>query len=758
MSGDAQVIGGALLTIASAGAASPWVAGGLFAAGTALTYTGQRRLAKDAAREQRRKARERRDSEVIKSNVSGGAEHLMMAFGKRRVGGLIAHARQDSISPNIIHLAIIHSICHAGGCEGIDGIYINNDFISTSDMSGDPNAGEVNVTLAKYVVQSTNYMVKLRHYRGTDTQGDDSVLTATGGGASSDDRKKLAWTRVTLTRFATTTDDDPFQKAFPGGQIPVVGVRLKGVRVYDPRLDTTNGGSGSHRYTDTSTWRWTESSVDIGQNPILQAATWAIMAEDDGGLGLDPATEVNWTYVASEASKCEESIDIPGPSTQRRFMGNTVIFPEDDGRENMLKLLAPCAGDAVEEISTGKLKLFAGTYRSPTAEIDETWLRGSGERFDPRYSVDDIWNAVRVMHDSEDQGYNQVEAAGFTDAAYETQDGGERIWKELTVPGATNPYTAQYLAYIEGRKSRAAFLKLPCNLRAHGVSCGDTVTVNLDRMVDGDVYRIMQKTRDAGGPVLVLRREESSYYTVPSPFSTPVGTGASPAPTLVAPAIPTGVAAASADGGVRITWTDPKGSEAVRIEVHRATSSGGSFSKIADAIGFEYLDQTATSATFYYKLKAVSLFGQASAFSSEVSAASGSVKIAGSGARLGDERNGTALLGLNRQPAAITGASPLSAADVGATTTISIAAHTVQAGFGTISYNSGSITGLGFDTFYYVYADDPAQAGGAVTYAATTTPTNVMANSGRYYIDRILTPIDGGGPSGGGGGGGQFEP
>ena len=43
-------------------------------------------------------------------------------------------------------------------------------------------------------------------------------------------------------------------------------------------------------------------------------------------------------------------------------------------------------------------------------------------------------------------------------------------------------------------------------------------------------------------------------------------------------------------------------------------------------------------------------------------------------------------------------AQPLSAADVGTTATITIAAHSVQFGFGSVSYNSGSITGLGFST------------------------------------------------------------
>lgn len=110
-------------------------------------------------------------------------------------------------------------------------------------------------------------------------------------------------------------------------------------------------------------------------------------------------------------------------------------------------------------------------------------------------------------------------------------------------------------------------------------------------------------------------------------------------------------------------------------------------------------------------------------------------------------------------------AQPLSAADVGATATITVAAHNVQFGsvVGLVSYNTGSITGLAFSTLYYVYADDPNYAGGAVTYLATTNANTATANDGRYYLGKVTTPADGGGGSsggwgGGGGGGGSQIP
>ena len=100
-------------------------------------------------------------------------------------------------------------------------------------------------------------------------------------------------------------------------------------------------------------------------------------------------------------------------------------------------------------------------------------------------------------------------------------------------------------------------------------------------------------------------------------------------------------------------------------------------------------------------------------------------------------------------------AAPITAADVGSDATATIAAHNIIYDVGTIAYNSGTVTGLSFSTTYYIYADDPTKAGGAVTYAATTTATDVTSNVGRYYVGEVLTPADGaGGTTGGGGAGG----
>lgn len=92
----------------------------------------------------------------------------------------------------------------------------------------------------------------------------------------------------------------------------------------------------------------------------------------------------------------------------------------------------------------------------------------------------------------------------------------------------------------------------------------------------------------------------------------------------------------------------------------------------------------------------------------------------------------------------------------GTTMTIEVAAFTVQYGFGTVSYNSGSVTPGGYGA-WLVYFADPTYAGGSVTFLATANLATTFSNDGYVGIGIITTASGGGGTGGGGGGGGVLK-
>lgn len=103
------------------------------------------------------------------------------------------------------------------------------------------------------------------------------------------------------------------------------------------------------------------------------------------------------------------------------------------------------------------------------------------------------------------------------------------------------------------------------------------------------------------------------------------------------------------------------------------------------------------------------------------------------------------------------GANPISATDAGSDATINIVAFTWRvAGKPDASYNSGSITGLSYETTYYITGSgDPNHTGATLTYEAKSTFEDTLNDQDDIYFGFVTTPAALGGDTGGGGG---YEP
>lgn len=86
----------------------------------------------------------------------------------------------------------------------------------------------------------------------------------------------------------------------------------------------------------------------------------------------------------------------------------------------------------------------------------------------------------------------------------------------------------------------------------------------------------------------------------------------------------------------------------------------------------------------------------------------------------------------------------LSAADAGASATITIAGHNRIYGDGTtVAVTGGALTGLAYSTAFSVYYDQPSRAGGAVTYHSTADPATASPSAGnpdRHFVGAVKTP------------------
>jgi hypothetical protein len=83
----------------------------------------------------------------------------------------------------------------------------------------------------------------------------------------------------------------------------------------------------------------------------------------------------------------------------------------------------------------------------------------------------------------------------------------------------------------------------------------------------------------------------------------------------------------------------------------------------------------------------------------------------------------------------------------GATTNIDVANSTFQFGDGQVSYTGGSVD-PGSYGHWFIYGDDPTFSGGAITYHATASWSDLSADNGRIFFGEIVTTGGGGALSG----------
>lgn len=163
------------------------------------------------------------------------------------------------------------------------------------------------------------------HYTGAQTTPDAALVAAFAA-------QGITYTDA-LTGFAFTVFALPVSGF--DGQLQL-SVQIAGRRVYDPRKDSTAGGSGAHRLADPTTWEWSD-------NPSLALADW--LASSTYG----PGETVAWASVPAAANANDATVTGIGGTEKRRIVGVTLAQPALVGQ----------VADA--------LRAYAGCWLVPTA-------------------------------------------------------------------------------------------------------------------------------------------------------------------------------------------------------------------------------------------------------------------------------------------------------------------------------------------------------------------------------------------------------
>jgi hypothetical protein len=522
--------------------------------------------------------------------LRSATEPQPVVYGTVKKSGVVAW--MDTSGTNQQYLWFVVAIA-GHEIDGYETVWINDTPI---DVATEIN-GSGFVTKSDFVDSDGNNLVKISLYDGTQTTVDSDLNSEWGGYWSANhvgEGIAYAVIRLQLDESAGGNDpNNPDENVWAQGAPRDIKFTIRGKKVYDPRLDSTNGGTGTHRANDASTWAFSD-------NPVLCIRDYLT---DERLGGAFPDSAIDDAVVITQANICEESVTVPdgsgGSTTQDRYTCNGYVSTADAPRTNIEKMLTSCVGALI--YTGGIFKIYAGAYPATSHDIDETWLRGAVV-CDAATARTDIYNAVRGTYVSADEQFKQVEFEPRTSSAYETSDG-RRRWDDIDLPFTANEYTAQRIALTRLKKSRnQVVVSLQCNRKAVPVALWDTVTLSLTEFSYGSkTFRVIGwRWNPDGGVDLTLREEAAADWTYTLPELDEVSFG-DPVPAVTGgPPPPTSLTATPAIYGGDLSWTNPNMTGISHVELWtRETNDRSAATLLARVSSDRYYHKT-SAGNFYW--------------------------------------------------------------------------------------------------------------------------------------------------------------
>lgn len=199
---------------------------------------------------------------------------------------------------------------------------------------------------------------QVRTHLGQDGQAADTLLLADYGPAWTTDHRLrgIPYAFAQLDSGSGTDAPAKFQNAFPTGE-PTFGC-LGGVKVYDPRKDSTNGGSGSHRMTDKSTWEFSENQ----RLACLDWLTWV----DGYGKSWD---RIDWSTWVPQIAMADDDIPLKAGGTEKRYRIATIVgLDEPKGR--VLRRIMDAGDQQLFATRDGLIGSRGGVWQAPSVTLD----------------------------------------------------------------------------------------------------------------------------------------------------------------------------------------------------------------------------------------------------------------------------------------------------------------------------------------------------------------------------------------------------
>lgn len=365
-------------------------------------------------------------------------------------------------------MVMVYSV--AGPVEGLEGVY--GDFSSIPISAGAATGYYANFLWIDSQLGARPESNELQaHWAGRPGWSSTSKLSS---------KAAISWSLLF----------DKDGKRFASG-VPQLGAIWQGVKVYDPRLDSTYpGGSGSHRIDDETTWAYSDT-------PALHALAYAYgrYVEDVKVMGIGmPSDGIDIAAFVAGANVEEDN----------GWKVGGVVFEPDDRWQNLKDICA--AGSAEPVFAGGRLSYKQDAPRVSLATINGDDLAGEGVTVREMQTWRDRLNTIVPKYRSEAHKWEYVTADAVANSTFITDDGEEKV-REIQFNLVQDKDQATQLAGYRLMNGRERTIQLTLKPEFRFYQPGDMLTID-----------IPEANLDEQDAVMVSRTIDPATLTVSAVF------------------------------------------------------------------------------------------------------------------------------------------------------------------------------------------------------------------------------------------------
>lgn len=450
--------------------------------------------------------------------VRSTTEPRKIVYGEAVVSGPLAFMNTNGDGPAGNGTSLYALVALTGHeIDSFQGFFLDDKFVDIADVD---TGGDGDVTDAPYAPVGAFPTLYLRGHTGASGQTVDTMVDSGFTLWTSNHRGRgVSYFVARMDQMPEAENADIWERGAPAN----IAALIRGKKVYDPRLDSTftgtwGTGSGAHRLATPSTWAYSS-------NPALCLADYLIDA--DLGAGFD-SSRIDYNSVAIAADDCDDLVDIPTASTEKRFTCNGVLSCGDIHRENIEKILSSM--DGTLRIYNGLWRISAGVWPSSSSfALTESDLVGP-ITYRPQPERTERYNAVRGTYFDPSRAYKESAFLSTEDTTLQSsRDDGMVIWKELDLPMTNSETMCQRLAIRAlAQASEAGVCVFPMGYRGMDIAPGDRGTITISELGwNAKTFRcIGLRHVDMVGVELVLKEDSSAAYADPAEGDYGTRTGA----------------------------------------------------------------------------------------------------------------------------------------------------------------------------------------------------------------------------------------